>query len=39
MALAADEWATLDLQINLPSEYEITRVLTLVDAMADRMGI
>jgi uncharacterized membrane protein len=39
MALAADQSATLDLQINLLSEYEITRILTLVDAMADRMGI
>jgi uncharacterized membrane protein len=39
MALAAEERATLDLQINLLSEYEITRLLTLVDAMADRMGI
>jgi uncharacterized membrane protein len=39
MMLAAEERATLDLQINLLSEYEITRLLTLVDAMADRMGI
>jgi len=39
MTLAAEERATLDLQINLLSEYEITRLLTLVDAMADRMGI
>lgn len=39
MALAADQWTDLDLQINLLSEYEITRILTLVDAMADRMGL
>jgi uncharacterized membrane protein len=39
MMLATEERATLDLQINLLSEYEITRLLTLVDAMADRMGI
>jgi uncharacterized membrane protein len=39
MTLAAEQWATLDLQINLLSEYEITRILTLVDAMADRMGV
>jgi uncharacterized membrane protein len=39
MALAADQWTDLDLQINLLSEHEITRILTLVDAMAERMGI
>jgi uncharacterized membrane protein len=39
MTLAADQRADLDLQIDLLSEYEITRILTLVDAMADRMGI
>jgi uncharacterized membrane protein len=39
MSLAADKRADLDLQINLLAEYEITRILTLVDAMADRMGI
>jgi uncharacterized membrane protein len=39
MSLAADQWTDLDLQINLLSEYEITRILTLVDAMAERMGI
>jgi uncharacterized membrane protein len=35
----ADQRADLDLQINLLAEYEITRVLTLVDAIADRMGL
>ena len=39
MTLVADQRADLDLQIDLLSEYEITRILTLVDAMADRMGI
>jgi uncharacterized membrane protein len=39
MSLAVDQRADLDLQINLLSEYEITRILTLVDAMAERMGI
>lgn len=39
MSLVADQRADLDLQINLLSEYEITRVLTLVDAMAEQMGI
>jgi uncharacterized membrane protein len=35
----ADQRADLDLQINLLAEYEITRVLTLVDAIADQMGL
>ena len=35
----ADQRADLDLQINLLAEYEITRVLTLVDAIADHMGL
>jgi uncharacterized membrane protein len=35
----ADKRADLDLQINLLAEHEITRILTLVDAMAERMGI
>jgi uncharacterized membrane protein len=34
-----DQRADLDLQINLLAEYEITRVLTLVDAIADHLGI
>src|SRR4030095_1181109 len=35
----ADKRAELDLQINLLSEHEITRLLTLMDAVADRLGI
>src|SRR5262249_11114824 len=35
----ADERADLDLQINMLSEYEITRMLRLIDAMAEKMGI
>jgi len=31
--------ASLDLQINLLAEYEITRMLRLVDKMAEKMGI
>lgn len=37
--IAADRRADLDLQINLLSEYEITRMLRLVDAMAAKMGV
>ncbi len=39
MQVMADERADLDLQINLIAEYEITRILCLVDAMAEAMGI
>jgi uncharacterized membrane protein len=35
----ADQRADLDLQINLLAEYEITRVLTLVDAIANHLGL
>lgn len=35
----ADKRAELDLQINLLSEHEITRILKLVDAVADHLGI
>jgi uncharacterized membrane protein len=35
----ADKRAELDLQINLLSEHEITRLLTLMDAVADRLGV
>ena len=34
MTVLADKRADLDLQINLLSEYEVTRILTLVDATA-----
>lgn len=39
MGEASDRRADLDLQINLLSEYEITRILRLVDKMAERMGV
>jgi uncharacterized membrane protein len=35
----ADKRADLDLQINLLSEHEITRLLRLMDAVADHLGI
>jgi uncharacterized membrane protein len=39
MGVVADQRADLDLQINLLAEHEITRILKLVDAMAERMGV
>ncbi|HEU4751820.1 MAG TPA: DUF1003 domain-containing protein [Armatimonadota bacterium] len=39
MAALADKRADLDLQISLLTEHEVTRVLALVDAMAQQMGI
>jgi uncharacterized membrane protein len=39
MAAAADRRADLDLQISLLAEHEVTRLIRLVAAMADRMGI
>ena len=39
MAALADKRADLDLQVSLLSEHEITRLITLVQAMAERMGI
>ena len=38
-AKVADRRADLDLQINLLSEHEITRLLTLMDALADHFAI
>lgn len=35
----ADRRAELDLQINLLTEYEVTRILTLVDRLATDAGI
>jgi len=35
----ADQRADLDLQINLLTEHEVTRILTLVDAIADHLGL
>jgi uncharacterized membrane protein len=39
MADEADKRAELDLQINLLAEHEITRLVTLVDAIADHLGV
>ncbi|MCW2239304.1 DUF1003 domain-containing protein [Azospirillum canadense] len=39
MAAAADKRADLDLQISLLAEHEVTKLVTLVSAMADRMGV
>lgn len=39
MNAQADKRADLDLQISLLAEHEITRVVTLVAAIAERMGI
>jgi uncharacterized membrane protein len=39
MAALADRRADLDLQISLLGEHEVTRLITLVSAMAERMGI
>lgn len=36
---ASERRADLDLQINLLAEYEVTRLLSLVAAMAEKMGI
>jgi uncharacterized membrane protein len=38
-AEVADQRADLDLQINLLAEYEITRLLMLVDAMSKKIGV
>jgi uncharacterized membrane protein len=38
-AAIAERRTELDLQINLLNEYEVTRVLALVDAIAERLGI
>lgn len=35
----ADKRADLDLQINLLAEHEITRLLTLMDAVSDHLGV
>ena len=39
MAAMADKRADLDLQVSLLAEHEITRLITLVTAIAERMGI
>ncbi len=39
MGELADARADLDLQINLLAEYEITKVLSIVDGIADHLGL
>jgi uncharacterized membrane protein len=39
MAAAADKRADLDLQISLLAEHEVTRLITLVSGIADRLGV
>lgn len=39
MGAIGDEQRALDLQIDLLAEYEVTRMLRLVDKMAEKMGI
>ena len=39
MAALADKRADLDLQVSLLAEHEVTRLIQLVGAMAERMGI
>jgi uncharacterized membrane protein len=39
MATLADKRADLDLQISLLAEHEITRVITMLAEMAERMGV
>src|SRR5215210_7220800 len=39
MAAAADKRADLDLQVSLLAEHEVTRLVTLVSAIAERMGV
>jgi uncharacterized membrane protein len=39
MQAAADRRADLDLQISLLAEHEVTKLVTLVSAMAQRMGV
>ena len=39
MAALADRRAELDLQISLLAEHEVTRLITLITVMAERMGV
>jgi uncharacterized membrane protein len=39
MAVQADLRADLDLQISLLAEHEVTRLISLVSAIAERMGV
>ena len=39
MMAAANKQADLDLQINLLAEHELTRLVSLVDAIAQKLGV
>jgi uncharacterized membrane protein len=39
MAALADKWADLDLQVGLLAEHEVTRLIELVTAIAEQMGV
>ena len=39
MAAAADKRADLDLQVSLLAEHEVTRLVTLVSGIAERLGV
>jgi uncharacterized membrane protein len=39
MAAAADKRADLDLQVGLLAEHEVTRLVTLVSGIADKLGV
>jgi uncharacterized membrane protein len=39
MAAAADKRADLDLQINLLSEHEVTKLVTMVSAISEHLGL
>jgi uncharacterized membrane protein len=39
MAAESERRASLDLQINLLAEHEVTKLVTLVSAMAEKMGV
>lgn len=39
MQRAADRRADLDLQVNLLTEHEVTRILQILDAVAERLGV
>lgn len=39
MAAAADRRADLDLQISLLAEHEVTRLISMVNAIAERLGV
>lgn len=39
MNAQADKWSELDLQISLLTEHEVTKILTLITAIAKKMNI